>query len=129
MTMAADMTQKQALILFAHGARDPNWVEPFLRLQNLLRTQQSGLRVELAFLELMTPDLTQCGAQLLGEGGDDITVVPVFLGQGGHVRRDLPKLLETLRAAHPGLSLRAAAPVGEDAEVLDAMARYCLRSL
>lgn len=129
MTMAADMTQKRALILFAHGARAPNWAASFLRLQNLLRTQQSGLRVELAFLELMRPDLGQCVAQLLGENIADITVVPLFLGQGGHVQRDLPKLLETLRAAHSGLNLRATAPVGEDAEVLEAMARYCLRSL
>jgi sirohydrochlorin cobaltochelatase len=127
--MAAAMMQDKALILFAHGARDANWAAPFLRLQNLLRTQQNGLRVELAFLELMTPDLTQCVAQLLRDGIGEITVVPVFLGQGGHVQRDLPKLLETLRAAHPGLNLRAAGPVGEDAEVLEAMAQYCLRSV
>ncbi|MDB5988829.1 MAG: putative cobalamin [Herbaspirillum sp.] len=120
---------KRALILFAHGARDPAWMAPFLRLQTLLQTQQPGLMVKLAFLELMTPDLPQCVAQLLPDGIDDITVVPVFLGQGGHVQRDLPQLIATLRLAYPGLSLQAAAPVGEDADVLDAMARYCLRSL
>jgi sirohydrochlorin cobaltochelatase len=120
---------KRALILFAHGARDPAWMAPFLRLQTLLQTQQPGLTVKLAFLELMTPDLPQCVAQLLPAGIDDITVVPVFLGQGGHVQRDLPQLIATLRLAHPDLRLYAAAPVGEDADVLDAMARYCLRSL
>jgi sirohydrochlorin cobaltochelatase len=41
----------------------------------------------------------------------------------------LPALLVQLREAHPGLRLRAAAPVGEDADVLDAIAQYCLRSL
>jgi sirohydrochlorin cobaltochelatase len=120
---------KRALILFAHGARDPAWMAPFLRLQTLLQTQQPGLTVKLAFLELMTPDLPQCVAQLLPAGIDDITVVPVFLGQGGHVQRDLPQLIASLRLAYPGLRLHAAGPVGEDADVLDAMAQYCLRSL
>jgi sirohydrochlorin cobaltochelatase len=120
---------KRALILFAHGARDPAWMAPFLRLQTLLQTQQPGLTVRLAFLELMTPDLPQCVAQLLPAGIDDITVVPVFLGQGGHVQRDLPQLIATLRLAYPDLRLQAAAPVGEDADVLNAMAQYCLRSL
>jgi sirohydrochlorin cobaltochelatase len=120
---------KRALILFAHGARDPAWAAPFLRLQTLLQTQQPGLTVTLAFLELMTPDLPQCVAQLLPAGIDDITVVPVFLGQGGHVQRDLPLLIADLGAAHPGVALRVAAPVGEDAAVLEAMAQYCVRSL
>jgi sirohydrochlorin cobaltochelatase len=119
---------RQALILFAHGARDAGWAAPFLRLQALLQAQQ-GLAVKLAFLELMTPDLAQCVAQLVADGVGDITVVPVFLGQGGHVQRDLPKLLADLGAAHPDLHLRAAAPVGEDADVLQAMAQYCLRCL
>jgi sirohydrochlorin cobaltochelatase len=122
-------TVGRALILFAHGARDASWAAPFLRLQGLLQAQQPGLAVKLAFLELMTPDLAECVTQLLADGVDDVTVVPVFLGQGGHVQRDLPKLLAQLREAHPGLRLSAAAPVGEDADVLDAMARYCLRSL
>ncbi|MDB5774912.1 MAG: cobalamin biosynthesis protein CbiX [Herbaspirillum sp.] len=120
---------KRALILFAHGARDPAWAAPFRRLQALLQTQRPEFTVELAFLELMTPDLPQCVAQLLPEGVDDITVVPVFLGQGGHVQRDLPQLVEDLRAAHAGLTMRVAAPVGEDADVLEAMAQYCIRSL
>jgi sirohydrochlorin ferrochelatase len=28
--------------------------------------------------------------------------VPLFLGTGGHLRRDLPPLVDALRAAHPG---------------------------
>jgi sirohydrochlorin cobaltochelatase len=121
--------RKRALILFAHGAREAAWATPFLRLQALLQAQQPDLTVKLAFLELMTPDLPQCIAQLLPEGIDDVTVVPVFLGQGGHVQRDLPALIAALSEAHPDLRLRVAAPVGENDDVLTAMAQYCLRSL
>jgi sirohydrochlorin cobaltochelatase len=62
-------------------------------------------------------------------GCESITVVPVFFGQGGHVRRDLPVVLDACRAAHPGVEIRHAVPVGEDDAVLDALASYCLRQI
>lgn len=119
----------RALVLFAHGARDPRWAEPFRRLQQLVQTQQPDLRVELAFLELMEPRLPEL-VQLLEDGGHtEITVVPVFFGQGGHLLRDLPLLAEQLRQAHPELTIKIAGAVGEDPQVLQAIARYCIESL
>ncbi|NEX62063.1 sirohydrochlorin chelatase [Noviherbaspirillum galbum] len=115
-----------ALILFAHGARDPRWAAPFQRLQEIIRAQQPGLEVHLAFLELMTPRLPEVAADLAARGCAEATVVPVFFGQGGHVLRDLPVLVEELRAAHPGMAVKVAPAVGEDAEVLGAIAKYCL---
>ena len=48
-------TEKKAIVLFGHGARDPQWAEPMKRLQTILLEQLSGVQVELAFLELMSP--------------------------------------------------------------------------
>jgi sirohydrochlorin cobaltochelatase len=119
----------RALILFGHGARDPRWAEPFLRLQSILQLQQPDVKVALAFLEFMTPDLPTLVAQLVAQGCSDVTVVPVFFGQGGHVLRDLPLIADKLRATHPHLVLKVAAAVGEDTEVLNAVAAYCVRNL
>ncbi len=121
--------EKRALVLFAHGARDPKWAEPFRRLQQIIRAQAPELTVELAFLELMSPRLPELTAQLVRDGVAEVTVVPVFFGQGGHVLRDLPLIIEQLRQAYPGLNLKAARAVGEDADVLKAIARYCLAAL
>lgn len=122
------MTQR-ALILFAHGARDPRWAEPFQRLQKITQAQSPETRVALAFLELMTPKLPELVRQLVQDACTDITVVPVFFGQGGHVLRDLPVMVEQLKNEFPGLQLKAAAAVGEDADVLNAIARYCITML
>jgi sirohydrochlorin cobaltochelatase len=119
----------RALILFAHGARDPRWAEPFQRLQGLIQAQLPDLVVELAFLELMTPQLPALVAQLFLNGCRDVTVVPVFFGQGGHVARDLPLIADGLRQQFPELNLRVAGAVGEDAGVLAAMAAYCVGAL
>jgi sirohydrochlorin cobaltochelatase len=122
------MTQR-ALVLFAHGARDPRWAAPFERLQQILQAKLPDVTVALAFLELMSPQLPELAGHLAQAGCDDVTVVPVFFGQGGHVLRDLPLLAERLRQAHPQLSLRIAGAVGEDPAVLNAIALYCIESL
>ncbi|AOK54437.1 cobalamin biosynthesis protein CbiX [Burkholderia stagnalis] len=114
------------IVLFGHGARDPRWAEPFERLAARLRAAAPAAPVSLAFLELMTPSLDTAVAAQVAAGCTRITVVPVFFGQGGHVRRDLPQLVDACRAAHPGVEIRCATAVGEDDGVLDAIARYCL---
>ncbi|TAL54417.1 CbiX/SirB N-terminal domain-containing protein [Pandoraea sp.] len=119
----------QALILFGHGARDARWAEPFERLRQMLAAARPELHVALAFLELMSPSLPDAIAAAVSTGCREITVVPMFLGQGGHVRRDLPNLIDACRAAHPELALRCVTPVGEDSGVLAALAAYCLQQV
>jgi sirohydrochlorin cobaltochelatase len=120
---------RNALILFAHGARDPRWAAPFERLRDIAQAQLPDTRVSLAFLELMSPRLPEAVAQLEQAGCAKVSVVPVFLGQGGHVLRDLPLLLEELRRSHPSMEISVAAAVGEDPDVLSAIARYCVASI
>jgi sirohydrochlorin cobaltochelatase len=121
----------QGLVLFGHGARDPRWREPFERLAEKLRTlrasDDAAGPVSLAFLELMEPSLPTAVAQLVAQGCEAITVVPVFFGQGGHIRKDLPELIERCREAQPDVRIDCAAAVGEDEAVLDALAQYCQR--
>ena len=117
---------KRALVLFAHGARNASWAEPFERLRALTAERMPGLPVSLAFLELMEPRLPPHVAQLAAQGVTGITIVPVFLGQGGHLLRDLPIIVGELRAAHPQLTIDVAGAVGEDPGVLRAMTDYCV---
>lgn len=121
------------LVLFGHGARDVRWREPFERLADKLRavraTGDAAGPVTLAFLELMEPDLPTAVGQLVADGCDVVTVVPVFFGQGGHVRKDLPELIERCRELQPAVEIRCAVAVGEDEVVLEAVAQYCLRQV
>lgn len=119
----------RALVLFAHGARSASWATPFERLRDMVAARAPDVDVSLAFLELMSPRLPDQVAALAARGVDEVTVVPVFLGQGGHVLRDLPLILDEMRLAHPGVAIRAVGAVGEDPDVLRAMTDYCLSSL
>ncbi|MBT8585655.1 cobalamin biosynthesis protein CbiX [Polynucleobacter paneuropaeus] len=119
----------QAIILFGHGARDTRWREPFDRLVALWRTQQGQTPVELAFLEMMQPSLSEAIAKLTAVGASEIIVVPVFFGQGGHLRNDFPKLLEECRSQYPNIALSTTPAVGEDLAVLQAIIDFGAKAL
>jgi len=116
----------QALILFAHGARDARWAEPFEAVAARIRAAAPGLPVALAFLELMPPSLGEAVAQRVAEGATRVDIVPLFLGTGGHLRQDLPPLVDALRDAHPRVAIHLHAAIGEHAAVSEAMARAAL---
>ena len=119
----------RGLLLFAHGARDPRWALPFEDIARRVRQREPALAVQLAFLEFMVPTLHEAGETLVGAGCTRVDVVPLFLGAGGHVRKDLPELLAGLSAAHPRVQWRLQRAVGEIDSVIEAMAHAAVDSL
>jgi sirohydrochlorin cobaltochelatase len=115
-----------AIILFAHGARDPEWAAPFKKIQSLIRARLGTTPVELAFLEFMQPDLPTTLAALIQNGHTRISIVPLFMAQGGHLKHDLPRLLDDLRRAHPGVALTLTSPIGEVDAILQAIAAWVI---
>ena len=113
---------KTVLILFAHGARDPEWAEPMRRVQAAIRSRQPDIPVELAFLEFMAPTLTDCIAAQIAAGAGKIAIVPMFVARGGHLKRDVPELLAKLRSTHPEVEFSLAGVIGEHEAVVQAMA-------
>ena len=120
---------KNGLILFAHGARDPRWARPFEAVARQVGDARADALVRLAYLEFMPPDLLTAGAELARAGCTTVEIVPLFLGAGGHVRRDLPLLLEALRVAHPQARWTLHAAVGEIEAVVAAMAAAATATL
>ena len=78
--------------------------------------------MRLAYLELMRPALPEALDALAQEGATAIRVVPVFLGAGGHVKEDLPRLVQETLARHPQLRVTIDMPIGEQDAVLQAIA-------
>lgn len=128
-TAANGGTTNAALVLFAHGARDPEWAAPIRRMRTQILQHNPALPVELAFFEYMSPTLDACVDGLIRTGCGRIVVLPVFIASGGHLKRDVPALLTRLRQSHPGTAIELAAPVGESAVVLAAMAQHALALL
>ena len=121
-----DSAGQAAMILFAHGARDPAWRRPFDAIASAIKLAQPQVTVEIAFLELMEPRLPQVAQDLYHRGYTQLLLIPVFLSQSGHVMRDLPAIVNQIVASHPGLVMSVGLAIGEDESVINAIASACL---
>lgn len=117
---------KTALILFAHGSRDPDWAAPLKRVRAAVLAASPTLKIDLAFLEFLSPSLQECAAAMVSEGYDRIVVVPMFIAQGGHLKNDLPLIVDELRTRFPQVAFDMPGPVGEADSVVQAMAAHVL---
>jgi sirohydrochlorin cobaltochelatase len=118
------------LLLFAHGARDAAWARPFEAVAARLRAARPDTPLALAYLEFMSPGMLEAANQLAAAGCTTVQVVPLFLGAGGHVRRDIPPLLAALREQHgERIDWQLHPAIGEQPGVLDAIAAACEAAL
>ena len=119
----------RGLVLFAHGARDPEWARPFEAIRDRVRAQRPGLPVALAYLEMMSPALDEAIGAVAAQGATSITVVPLFMAQGGHLKQDLPRILDDIRARNPRLAISLETAIGDVPELLDAIAGWVARKV
>jgi sirohydrochlorin cobaltochelatase len=116
----------RGIVLFAHGARDPEWARPFEAIRDGVRRSRPECPIALAYLEQMSPTLDEAIAALVEEGAPAITVFPLFMAQGGHLKRDLPRILDEIRAAHPHIPIALEAALGDVPEITAAIAGWVI---
>ena len=116
----------RGIVLFAHGARDPSWAEPFEAIRDRVRQSRPECPIALAYLEMMSPSLDEAIEQVVRDGALAVTVFPLFMAQGGHLKQDLPRILDAIRASHPHVPICLESAVGEVPEILDAVAGWIL---
>jgi sirohydrochlorin cobaltochelatase len=110
---------KEGIVLLGHGSRDPEWSQPFERIAVSVGKRLPAVAVALAYLE-HGPSLEEAVTALAAKGALSIRVVPLFLGTGGHVKEDLPKLVA--QAKRPEIQVVLDKPIGEQPEVVEAIA-------
>ena len=112
------------IVLFAHGSREPDWAAPFDALARRVADKSGSARVAVAYLEILSPALEEAVASLIADGVREITIAPLFLAPGGHVKRDLPRIVASLRARHPSANFCVLKTIGESDAILSAMASW-----
>ncbi|MFD3548025.1 sirohydrochlorin chelatase [Streptomyces sp. NPDC058655] len=110
--------QQPALVAVAHGSRDPRARHTALALLERVRELRPRLDVRLGHIELNRPLLSDTlelvsadrsgPAPAAGDSPGEAVLVPLLLGRGHHVKRDLPAA--AARASR--LRVRVAAPLG-----------------
>jgi len=116
----------RAIILLAHGSRDPQWRDPIEAVAAQVRIREPGTPVSCAYLELCAPSLQEAATNLIAAGARHIRIFPLFFGMGKHAREDLPLLVGHIRVAHPGVEVELLPAAGEYSELTALMASIVL---
>ena len=117
-----------AILIFAHGSRDPLWRAPVEAVAAAVRAQAPDTHVACAYLELCTPELPEAAAQAIAAGATEVRVLPLFFGMGKHAREDLPQLMQQLRQDHPSVSFRLLPTAGEQPRLTALLAQLALET-
>lgn len=120
---------KPALVLFAHGSRDPLWHRPMQAVAAAIAAKSPDSLIRCAYLELSVPDLPTAVDELMAQGATAITILPMFLGVGKHAREDLPRLVDDLQEQYPQVTFALNAAVGEDPRLVALLANMGLEAL
>ena len=109
-----------AYIVFAHGSSIES-ANQAVRDVAAEMARRGGLEiVEAAFLEGGQPNLA-AALNAVAERATRVVVVPYFLTLGLHLQRDLPRLIQQVQAAHPGLVIEVTAPLDQHPGMVDAL--------
>lgn len=98
-----------AIVLAGHGSRDPDGINEFMELVQLLRQQAGECPVYHGFLEFATPTIDQAVEQAIADGAQHVVMVPGVLLAATHAKNDMPSELLALKQAHPGIRFDFAA--------------------
>ena len=115
---------RPALLLAAHGTRDPAGVAAFNALAERVGglAAGDGTRVAGGFIELSAPPLRAAVATLVNGTPANMVAVPMMLSAAGHAKGDIPAALARERTRHPGLSWTYARPLGPHPALIDLLA-------
>jgi sirohydrochlorin ferrochelatase len=115
------MSASIGYVVFAHGSSIESANDAVRAAAAEMARRGRFEAVEAAFLEGGQPDLAGAVKLLAVCGLTRVVVIPYFLTLGLHLQRDLPHLLEQIRAAHPELEIRVTAPLDGHPAMVDAL--------
>ena len=107
-----------AIMLCGHGSRDREAVAEFAALAEKLRRRFDG-PLEYGFLEFARPIIAEGLDRLRAAGARDILALPGMLFAAGHVKNDLPGVLNGYAARH-GTAIRFGRDLGIDTRLVRA---------
>lgn len=116
--------ENRVYILIAHGSRSHEANEAVMRLAERIADRLGSYPVLPAFWELAVPTLKEAVQAAVTENkAAQITVLPLFLSDGMHVRRDIPQALDALRLQYPEVTITCLPSLQEDPLLEDLLVR------
>ncbi|MGP0067152.1 MAG: sirohydrochlorin chelatase [Isosphaeraceae bacterium] len=126
--VARSSRQRTAVLLIAHGSREPSANDDLVQLAARLAGSGEHPIVEACFLELAEPDIPAGGSRCVDQGATHVLMVPYFLSAGVHLRRDLTAARDKFTRKYPDVDFRLGPPLGPH-PLLDSLVEARIREL
>ena len=114
------MSEKIGVMVCGHGSRDAGAVREFASVAEGLRKLMPEMPVEYGYLEFATPIIRDGLDALRERGVTRILAVPGMLFAAGHVKNDIPSVLNTYAAQNDGVTIELGKELGIDPKMIRA---------
>jgi sirohydrochlorin cobaltochelatase len=114
------MAEKLGIMVCGHGSRNQNAAREFAVIAEGLRARNPDLPVEYGYLEFCNPVIAEGLDKLREKGVTRVLAVPGMLFAAGHAKNDIPSVLNTYQARHPGFVINYGRELGIDLKMIRA---------
>ncbi|MEM8744164.1 MAG: sirohydrochlorin chelatase [Pseudomonadota bacterium] len=114
------MAEKIGVMVCGHGSRDEGAVREFAQVAEGLRELMPDTPIEYGYLEFATPIIRDGLDKLRDQGVTRVLAVPGMLFAAGHVKNDIPSVLNTYAAQNEGISIELGKELGIDPKMIRA---------
>ncbi len=114
------MSEQIGVMVCGHGSRDVEAIREFEAVARGIRRRLPQYDVESGFLEFAKPIIRDGLDKLRARRVTQILAVPGMLFAAGHAKNDIPSVLRTYEAQHPGLSIHYGRELAIDDKLLRA---------
>lgn len=114
---------KRGIVVLGHGSRasvgEANKI--VFAISDMVKERSGHGLVEAAIMNRMSglQTIEDAVKKLVARGAGHITIVPMFFGNGMHIKYDIPEELAALRQEYPGVSIVMAGHIGPDTRIAD----------
>ncbi|MBN2041900.1 MAG: CbiX/SirB N-terminal domain-containing protein [Spirochaetes bacterium] len=103
---------KTALLVLGHGSRSKDAIDVFDKIVKRIQEKGDYELVRGAHMELARPDIPEAVSEIAGLGANRVIMVPYFLYEGIHIKKDIPEIIEELKAKYKDIEFIFARPIG-----------------
>ena len=112
----------KAILIMAHGSREKQTLDTLEKITNMTMAQLPNVMIETAYMEFCEVNLEKGLDILVGKGATEIIVVPYFLFEGIHIRKDIPEEIKEYLKNHSGITVTMGKTLGADPRLADVLA-------
>ncbi|SDI72719.1 sirohydrochlorin chelatase [Natribacillus halophilus] len=110
----------QAILYVGHGSRVKEGNEQFETFIDYVKNNyETEMIQEIAYIELVSPTITEGIKACIEQGATKIAVVPVLLLSASHANVDIPRELERAKETYPHVKISCGRPFGIEDDVID----------